>query len=279
MAPERRKGRRQPAVAEGQRSPSGPRGHRSATVNAAPIRSGITAVRRRLLWILLLVFAVATVALAAYHARGDGSAGSALRMPTLSTGMLQIGAAIFVAGMLLAGFRRRFSEALEAALLWLVIVAFILIGYTYRGEMREVGERVLAQVVPGFAAARGRIVELARGHAGDFPVTMQVNGAKVGMILDTGASAVMLTHDAAKAAGLPLEMLNYTVSLETANGRTRAAPVTIDRLAIGNIVERAVPALVVPRGQLRTNLLGMTFLNRLESWQVKGDRLLLHGYP
>jgi aspartyl protease family protein len=145
--------------------------------------------------------------------------------------------------------------------------------------MREIGDRVLAQVVPGYAAAHGRVVELARGRAGDFPITMKVNGAKVGMILDTGASAVMLTHDAAKAAGLPLELLSYTVSLETANGRTHAAPVTIDRLAIGNIIERAVPALVVPSGQLKTNLLGMTFLNRLESWQVKGDRLLLRGYP
>jgi aspartyl protease family protein len=106
-----------------------------------------------------------------------------------------------------------------------------------------------------------------------------VNGARVAMILDTGASAVMLTQEAARAAGLPLEVLNYNVSLETANGRTKAAPVTIDRLAIGNIVERSVPALIVPDKQLKTNLLGMTFLNRLESWQVKGDRLQMRAYP
>jgi aspartyl protease family protein len=106
-----------------------------------------------------------------------------------------------------------------------------------------------------------------------------VNGARVAMILDTGASTVMLTQEAARAAGLPLEVLEYSVSLDTANGRTKAAAVTLDRLAVGNIVERSVPALIVPGGQLKTNLLGMTFLNRLESWQVKGDRLLLRGYP
>jgi aspartyl protease family protein len=164
-------------------------------------------------------------------------------------------------------------------MLWLVLVAFILIGYTYRTEVSEVGERVLAQVIPGYTASRGRMVELARGRSGEFPVTTRVNGARVAMILDTGASAVMLTQDAARAAGLPIEVLNYTVTLETANGRTRAAPVTIDRLSVGNIVERSVPALIVPGGLLKTNLLGMTFLNRLESWQVKGDRLMMRAYP
>ena len=97
------------------------------------------------------------------------------------------------------------------------------------------------------------------------------------MVLDTGASAVVLTQEAAKAAGLPLEVLNYTVTVDTANGRTRAAPVTLDRIAIGGIIERAVPALIAQPGQLRTSLLGMSFLNRLESWEVRGDKLLLRA--
>jgi aspartyl protease family protein len=99
------------------------------------------------------------------------------------------------------------------------------------------------------------------------------------MVLDTGASSVVLTQDDARAAGLPLEVLNYTVGIDTANGRTRAAPVTLDRVAIGGLEERSVDALVVQPGQLRTSLLGMSFLNRLQSWQVNGDRLMLRGYP
>jgi aspartyl protease family protein len=97
------------------------------------------------------------------------------------------------------------------------------------------------------------------------------------MALDTGASAVVLTHDAARAAGLPLEMLNYSVQIDTANGRARAAAVTIDRLVVGDIVERSVPALIAQPGQLRTSLLGMSFLNRLEGWEVRGDRLMMRG--
>ena len=94
-------------------------------------------------------------------------------------------------------------------------------------------------------------------------------------MLDTGASAVVLTQEAAKAAGLPLDFLNYSVKVETANGRTRAAPVTLDRIAVGPIEERAVPALIAQPGQLRTSLLGMSFLNRLQSSEVRGDRLVL----
>jgi aspartyl protease family protein len=138
---------------------------------------------------------------------------------------------------------------------------------------------VLAELVPGRAASRGRTVEIARGGGGSFAVATQVNGAHVSMVLDTGASAVVLTHEAARAAGLPLEVLNYSVNIDTANGRARAAPVTLDRMSVGGIIERSVPALIAPSGQLRTSLLGMSFLNRLESWEVRGDKLLLRGYP
>ena len=44
-------------------------------------------------------------------------------------------------------------------------------------------------------------------------------------------------------------------------------------------VNASVPALVAQPGQLRSNLLGMSFLNRLESWEVRGDKLILRGYP
>jgi aspartyl protease family protein len=69
------------------------------------------------------------------------------------------------------------------------------------------------------------------------------------------------------------------VNIDTANGRARAAPVTLDRLAVGGLLERSVPALIAQPGQLRTSLLGMSFLNRLQSWEVRGDRLVMRGYP
>jgi aspartyl protease family protein len=187
---------------------------------------------------------------------------------------------VFVGGVVLVMFRRRPAHALEAALFWLAIGFVLVLAYSYRGELRIAGDRVLTELIPGRASLRGeRTVEIVRGRGGDFQVAAKVNGTRVAMVLDTGASAVVLTQEAAKAAGLPLEVLSYTVQVETANGRARAAAVTLDRLAVGDIVERAVPALVAQPGQLRINLLGMSFLNRLESWEVRGDRLVMRGYP
>ncbi|MGY8667748.1 TIGR02281 family clan AA aspartic protease [Bradyrhizobium sp. UFLA05-109] len=124
-----------------------------------------------------------------------------------------------------------------------------------------------------------RAVEVQRGRGGEFALQARINGVPAPMVVDTGATSVVLTYETAKAAGLPLELLDYNVDVETAGGRTKAARLTLDRLAIGKLVERSVPALVVPHGTMKTNLLGMTFLDRLERWEVRADRLMLHGYP
>jgi clan AA aspartic protease (TIGR02281 family) len=124
-----------------------------------------------------------------------------------------------------------------------------------------------------------RAVQIARGQGGEFALHARINGVNAPMVIDTGATSVVLTYETAKAAGLPLELLEYDVDVETAGGHTKAARLTLDRLAIGKLVERSVPALVVPHGQMKTNLLGMSFLDRLESWEVRPDRLMLHGYP
>ncbi|MBN8919991.1 MAG: TIGR02281 family clan AA aspartic protease [Rhizobiales bacterium] len=164
-------------------------------------------------------------------------------------------------------------------LFWALIGLLLFAGYTYRHDLKRVSDQLIAQLIPGKAAVRGHTVEIVRTRSGEFQVGVQVNGARVSTVLDTGASSVVLTQEAAKAIGLPLEVLNYSVQVETANGRTRAAPVTLDRVAVGSIVERSVPALIAQPGQLRTSLLGMSFLNRLESWEVRGDKVILRGYP
>jgi aspartyl protease family protein len=237
-------------------------------------------VRRRLLWILLIGLALSLVVLIARHDAGTIAMPS-MNMSTDDFASLAYNLAliVFLGGTVLVLFRERFSQALEAALFWAAVGLVLVLGYTYRMELRDVGDRILAEFVPGRAANRGiRTVEIARGRGGDFQVAASINGARTTMVLDTGASAVVLTQEAAKAAGLPLEVLAYNVNVDTANGRTRAAAVTLDRVAVGNIVERSVPALIAQPGQLRTNLLGMSFLNRLESWEVRGDKLIMRGY-
>ena len=230
-------------------------------------------MRRRVLWSLLVGLAVALVLLIVRHDAGTIDSLS----EDFGSLVYKIVLLVVAGSMALALFRHRFAEALTAALVWVVIGLALVVGYTYRADLHEVADRVLAEFIPGRPISHGRTVEIARGHGGDFQVATQVNGTRVLMVLDTGASAVVLTQDAAKAAGLPLEMLAYTVAIDTANGRTRAAAVTLDRLGVGTIVEHGVPALIAQPGQLKTSLLGLSFLNRLESYSVTSDRLILRA--
>jgi|SRR5215467_605182 aspartyl protease family protein len=234
------------------------------------------AVSRRLIWSLL--FGVA-LSLAALIASSDQDAITNLLRHDIGAVALKVALAAFVGGLILALFRERLSKAIEATLFWAVIGLLLVVGYSYRFELREVADRVAAELVPGHVAGHGRNVEVVRGHGGDFAVAVHINGTRIPMVLDTGASSVVLTQEAAKAAGLPIEVLNYSVNIDTANGRARAAAVTLDRLAVGGLTERSVPALVAQPGQLKNNLLGMSFLNRLQSWEVRGDRLRMRGGP
>jgi aspartyl protease family protein len=129
------------------------------------------------------------------------------------------------------------------------------------------------------AVGPASVVQIPRGTNGEFNIHAKINGTAAAMVIDTGATSVVLTYETAKAVGLPVELLEYDVDLETAGGHTKAARLTLDRLAIGHLVERSVPAVVMQHGQMKTNLLGMSFLNRLESWEVRGERLVLHGFP
>jgi aspartyl protease family protein len=233
-------------------------------------------VRQRLLLLLLVVLVIAILVFLAGQDQGGVGKLSGRDFSSLA---YKIALLVFVAGTVLTLFRERFAQAITAALLWVVVGLLLVVGYSYRFELHDIADRVLAELVPGHVVSQGRTVAVARTNAGDFAVTAQINGARIAMMLDTGASSVVLTREDAKAAGLPLEVLNYSVNIDTANGRTRAAPVTLDRIGVGSLVERSVGALVAQPGQLKTSLLGMSFLNRLQSWEVRGDRLLLHGYP
>ena len=233
-------------------------------------------MRQRLLLLLILGLVIAILIVLAN--KGDGTVGP-LSTRDFSSLAYKIGILVFIAGTVVTLFRQRLCAGDHRGAVWVAVGLILVVGYSYRFELHAVADRVFAELVPGHVISQGRTVAVARSDGGDFAINAEINGARVAMVLDTGASSVVLTRDDAKAAGLPLEVLDYTVNIDTANGRTRAAPVTLDRLAVGSLVERSVDALVAQPGQLKTSLLGMSFLNRLQSWEVRGDRLLLRGYP
>jgi aspartyl protease family protein len=153
----------------------------------------------------------------------------------------------------------------------------------------EIGERIgSAASAPRDAAARpavrrdgerqaanGRIVELRAGSYGHYRTSAEINGRPVTVMVDTGASMVALSYEDARAAGIYLRDSDFTHRVSTANGFARVAPITIDRVSIGDITVRNVPGAVMEAGKLETSLLGMSFLARLQRVDMRSGVLVL----
>jgi aspartyl protease family protein len=106
-------------------------------------------------------------------------------------------------------------------------------------------------------------------------VRTEANGIALHMLVDTGASTVVLRPEDGQRLGFDVEQLRYVVPVQTANGTTYAASIRLATLSVGKIRLNNVEALVAKRGTLRENLLGMSFLNRLNSYEFSGEYLTL----
>lgn len=110
-----------------------------------------------------------------------------------------------------------------------------------------------------------------------FYVTAAVNDAPASFLVDTGAAYVALRDTDARKAGLYTNWTDFTQTVRTANGETKAAVVEIAALEIGALRLERVKALILPDDQLSVNLLGMSFLSRLESVEARSGELILRG--
>lgn len=177
-------------------------------------------------------------------------------------------------------YRRRLGAALRHALLWLLLAVAIMGSYVMRDELMVLGGRLTAELLPGYTPQRVSEeglyeVVLRRRLGGHFIAEVLVNGRPVNMLVDTGASVITLTREDAAAAGIDLARLSYTARVATANGVAMAAPVRLDEVSVGGITFTNMRALVAAPGRLPGSLLGINFLSRLTSYEVRGDSLIL----
>ena len=121
----------------------------------------------------------------------------------------------------------------------------------------------------------GYSVELNASDNGHYQAEAEINGRSVHTMVDTGATMVVLTYEDAETAGIYLKDSDFTHTASTANGKSRIAPVSLDRISIGDITVRNVTAAVAERGRLQTTLLGMSFLSRLDRVDMRQGKLLL----
>lgn len=127
--------------------------------------------------------------------------------------------------------------------------------------------------VASYAAGSSmRLLSDAQGHfIGEF----RINGRPVTGMVDTGATYVALNMSTARRLGVEPDRDAFTYGVETASGRTSAARIVIDRMEIGPVRVDEVEAFVLEDSDLSTTLIGMSFMNGLQSYRVEDGELLL----
>ncbi len=134
-------------------------------------------------------------------------------------------------------------------------------------------ERIVAETAA--VAIIGPEASIKRSWDGHFRAIAQVNGRDVGLMVDTGASLVLLRHDDALRIGIPLDELDYSTPLTTATGKSYVAKFYITDLTIGDVTLHDVRAAVAQEGALHSSLLGMSFLEKLNETVIQKDRMIL----
>ncbi|MGE0752566.1 MAG: TIGR02281 family clan AA aspartic protease [Variibacter sp.] len=120
-----------------------------------------------------------------------------------------------------------------------------------------------------------RKVVVPRDSRGHYALEASINGRRMDVMVDTGASVVALTKRDASRLGINPAGSDYTSEVHTANGTVRAARVTLDAIEIGDIRVRDVTGLVVPDDALSENLLGLSFLSQLKRYEFSDGRLVM----
>lgn len=129
-----------------------------------------------------------------------------------------------------------------------------------------------AAAAPVYGSSTIRLQADAQGH---YTGSFKMNGKPVQGLIDTGATYVALNETLARRLGYTANQLDFRYGVNTANGQTKAAHVTLDRVEIGGIRVRNVEAFVLKDDALATTLVGMSFLQKLASYSVADGSLSL----
>ncbi len=116
---------------------------------------------------------------------------------------------------------------------------------------------------------------LNRAWDGHFRTIARIDGGDVGVLVDTGASLILLRYDDAMRAGVDPALLDYNIPLTTASGRSFVARYQFSQVRIGGVVVRNVEGAIAMPGELHNSLLGMSFLEQLRETVIRKDAMIL----
>ena len=174
---------------------------------------------------------------------------------------------------------RRFDLGQTARVVigWVAIFAVVIVGYAFRDDAVRLASRVRSALMPAYAQQDSpHSLVISRGEGDAFYVIGRVNGANVRFLIDTGSTDIVLSPADAERAGLSAAGRAFDRPSETANGVGYGAAAVADSLTVGPIRMTGVP-VSINQAPMTSSLLGMPFLRRLDSFEIRGDRLFLRG--
>jgi len=165
-----------------------------------------------------------------------------------------------------------------------LLVSVLLVGWLAPGlkTSGEPGDAEIAAAV-GTSSSPVRVdlmhddegqVVLPRQQDGHFYTNAMIDGERVRMLVDTGASAVVLTGADAEALGFTWNESDLKPIGRGASGVVNGLQVRIDRMEVDGIEAEAVDAAIIPEG-LDISLLGQSFLSKVHNVQINGDEMRL----
>lgn len=164
--------------------------------------------------------------------------------------------------------RQSLGKTLQQALVWGLLFLGVIAAFGLWNDIRQT-----VRPTQSVISAQGRI-ELPRAPDGHYYLTAEVNGAAIRFLVDTGATDIFLSREDAIAAGLDPANLAFIGSAMTANGEVRTAPVRLESIRLGPHEDRGLRAFV-NAGEMRESLLGMTYLQRFLSVEIRQGALIL----
>ncbi|WP_397592491.1 TIGR02281 family clan AA aspartic protease [Sphingorhabdus sp.] len=173
----------------------------------------------------------------------------------------------------LAARRLSLGEVAKAALAWIAIFAALFAIFSFRFEFIGIWERVKADI-SGTAgqSISSEAIELRRQDDGHYWLLVDINGKAVRFMVDSGATMTAINATTAKKVGVEAD--GYPIILSTANGRVAAKRGNVRSLVVGpHRIENH--AVVVSESFGDVNLLGMNFLNSMQSWRVEANVMIL----
>ncbi len=185
----------------------------------------------------------------------------------------------------LAFRRTQIGFALKSLLAWAAIGLVIVIGYSYRAELKAVWYRVAGELdtsrptpvetrADDSGRGESRALAIRQSADGHYYISVRVNGSDARLLVDTGATLTVLSKYQAERAGIFPSPSEYTASVRTASGIAKAAPVRLNDLEIGEARLQNVRALVMDT-PANISVLGMDTLQQFKSYEFRDGVLTL----